>query len=418
MQLFKSQTNNIAAVRKRLLVTYARIALFTAFVVSFGFSLYLVFSEEYQISEHLKSFELVAERHYHLEQVPIAQISPNITAYYSESALPELIKNTPKLAPNEIRRIGRLHEEGPMVYHASFDYEGQSIPMYLSIDAQELDFGDENWLLIVMLSLVIIVFLLVVLQFSLKRVFDELMLPVDDLSKQLSDPNSKSFTVSKRAIDELKQLADHLNEYTQMKDRVVKQELMFAKYASHELKTPVAVVLGAANLQAMKEEPEFQAKQRARIIGAAEQMQTTIELLLNIVKQENSEQAKSLFPLGEKDISLEKQRSKLAGGVELNVNVEQGMKINMPPQVVNMILKNLVDNAVRFTDKGSITVEITSSSISVLDTGSGLNEENETDHGLGLLIVKRLCNTFGWRFELNDRQEGSGCIAQLTFNPS
>ncbi|WP_117232491.1 sensor histidine kinase [Vibrio maerlii] len=418
MLFSKPRTNNIAAVRKRLLVTYARIALFTAFVVSFSFSLYLVIAEEYRIADHLKSFEFVAERYYQLEQKPSAQISPNITAYYSETELPEIITQSATLEENEVRRIGRLYEEGPMVYYTNFVYNGETIPMYLTIDAKELDFGDENWEVIIILSVSIIAFLLVVLKFSLKRVFDGLMLPVDELSKQLSDSNSQSFSVSKHAIDELKQLADHLNQYTQMKDRVVKQELMFAKYASHELKTPVAVVLGAANLQSMKDDPEFQAKQRARIIGAAEQMQTTIELLLNIVKQENSEQAKSLFPLGEKDISLDKQRSKLTSGVELNVIVEPGMEINMPPQVVNMILKNLVDNAVRFTEQGKIDIEITPNSITVLDTGSGLNEENSTDHGLGLLIIKRLCDTFGWHFELKDREEGTGCVARLRFNPS
>ncbi|MCZ8498782.1 hypothetical protein O9929_15125 [Vibrio lentus] len=58
-----------------------------------------------------------------------------------------------------------------------------------------------------------------------------------------------------------------------MKDRLAKQEMMFAKYASHELKTPIAIVLGAAELQAMKpNDPAFQTKQRERILGAANGM--------------------------------------------------------------------------------------------------------------------------------------------------
>ncbi|MCZ8488848.1 hypothetical protein O9992_21790 [Vibrio lentus] len=67
----------------------------------------------------------------------------------------------------------------------------------------------------------------------------------------------------------------HLNSYSKMKDRLAKQEMMFAKYASRRLETPIAIVLGAAELRS--HEPNiclFQTKQRERILGAANGMVT------------------------------------------------------------------------------------------------------------------------------------------------
>lgn len=88
----------------------------------------------------------------------------------------------------------------------------------------------------------------------------------------------------------------------------------------------------------------------------------------------------------------------------------------MSPAVIRMILKNLIDNAIRFTSVGSITVTVSNTKISVIDTGKGLEGLPETDHGLGLLIVQRLCKSYGWTFELidNKAQQEQGCSAILS----
>jgi signal transduction histidine kinase len=200
--------------------------------------------------------------------------------------------------------------------------------------------------------------------------------------------------------------------YKQMKERLAKQEMMFAKYASHELKTPIAVVLGAANLQAMKDEPDFQSKQRKRILIAANNMHATVEVLLSIVKQENVRDAHQLRPISSQNISLDKYYKKLNAGVQLLLLVEPDTHINMPPAVLDMVLKNLLNNAIRFTEKGKIEVVITSNSIKVIDSGCGLNEKADTEHGLGLLIVKRLCDSYGWTFSLTENPN-EGCCAEL-----
>jgi len=409
----KKRGNSIEDVKSRLLTTFSVIALTTSFIVFFAFSIRLVFYEDNQIENHLKSFRDIALKHYELDQVASAELSKHVTAYYQTDALPDKFRGLLPYKPNEVTRFRSFDFDGYMVFHQMFDYQGERLPLYLTIDSRAIDFGDDSWDALMVISMLLMIFLITVLRYSLKRVFDGLMSPISDLSHQLATHREEDFSTSKHAIDELKQLTAHLNSYSHMKERVAKQELMFAKYASHELKTPISVILGAANLQAMKDDPEFQVRQRERILKAGKGMQETIEVLLNIVKQENATQSKQEHPILESQLGLDIYRNKLASGVTLNVSVEEECTLNMPVSVLNMVLKNLLDNAIRFTEAGSITLCIGHDKIEVIDTGRGLSEEPETDHGLGLLIVERICQSYGWGFSLQDSPQQQGCLAQL-----
>ena len=405
--------NSIEDVKARLLTTFSIIALSTSFLVFFAFSIRLVLHEDRQIEEHLASFKDIAIRHYHLEQVEQAMLSRHVTAYYNADALPDKYQPQRPFESGKVSRFRSYDFGGYMVYHQTFDYEKEVVPLYLTIDARAIDFGDDSWDTLMLISMLLMVFLIFVLRFSLKRVFDGLMSPISELSQQLNAQQGKNFTTSEFAIDELKQLTQRLNSYTKMKERVARQELMFAKYASHELKTPIAVVLCAANLQAMKEDPEFQLKQRQRILRAATGMQETVEVLLNIVKQENALSTCDDFPIYLEMLDLDEYRARLNSGVELKGEIAPGSLLNIPHSVLTMVLKNLIDNAIRFTHSGVIWVRISSNRIEVQDTGVGLSETPDTEHGLGLLIVERICQSYGWEFKLQDNPKQPGCLAVM-----
>lgn len=417
-RIFPSRsTHSIEDVKKRLLFTFSVMSLSSAFFVFFGFSLHLVFNEDAKVEYHLRSFEQIAKDHYALVKEDKVQISPNITAYYSETALDGKLSHNLPYQQDKVSKFNTFNEDGYMVYHDTFySEEGKLTPLFLTIGTRSIDFGDDVWDTLMLLSLALMLFLIGFLRFSLRRVFDGLMSPLSELSLQLENKKEDEFEVSKRSIDELKQFTRHLNNYKQMKERLAKQELMFAKYASHELKTPIAVILGAANLQAMKEDDmEFQTKQRDRILLAASNMQTTVELLLSIVKQENVNQ-EEYHEINDENLGLSAYKKKLSSGVELITRIDSSQKYNMSPAVIRMILKNLIDNAIRFTSVGSITVTVNNQKISVVDTGKGLDGLPETEHGLGLLIVQRLCKSYGWTFELNNNisPQEQGCSAVLS----
>lgn len=419
--------NSIEDVRIRTMRTFSVIALVSSCIVFFVFSLRLVWQEEAQIENHLKSFKGVAEQFYkRLSPDGSLKLSDNVTAYYGKGDFTDQLKKLPPMALDTVDRQRfeiRLSEEdilipGVVAYHFAFENHGKTIPAYIAISSFDMDLWDDSWVGLMLISTLLMIGLIIVLRITLKRVFDQLMAPISDLSTQLSKYESDNFHVPTHTVDELQMLTSHLNSYSKMKDRLAKQEMMFAKYASHELKTPIAIVIGAAELQAMKpDDPAFQTKQRDRILGAANGMNATVEVLLNIVKQENSSAEKTLTAIDEVAIDLSKYHTMLASDVELVLDVEPNTTINMPLALVNMVLKNYIENAIRFTTQGKITVTINSNTISVSDTGTGLSGDAKTEHGLGLIIVKRIGDSYGWTSTLIDNAKSdstfpnTGCTA-------
>lgn len=384
----KPKTNNIAQVKRRLITTFAKIALSTSFIVFLAFSFRLVIAEDTQIELHLKSFERIAIKHYELVQDPVAQMSTSVTAYFNPEYLPEVLQADLPYSEGQVTRYRKYSDQGILIYYVNFEFKGHTVPLYLTIGVRSIDFGDDNWDALMAISMLLVLFLVLILNFSVKRMFDGLMRPVTELSEQLNSGVNQTFSVSKYSIDELKQLTNELNQYKQMRERVSKQEMMFAKYASHELKTPIAIVLGAANLQA------------------------TVEILLNIVKQENANVVTEMWRVDENQLKTLEYIKNLNPEVHFELSVSESAQVNFPVAVLNMILKNLVSNAIRFTENGYIKISIRSDEISVEDSGSGLMQTNETEHGLGLLIVRRLCRAYGWEFELKDNSD-QGCTARL-----
>ena len=111
------------------------------------------------------------------------------------------------------------------------------------------------------------------------------------------------------------------------------------------------------------------------------------------------------------------------------------LKVQADPALVELIVRNLVSNAIRYTDYGGVLVGARSRAgcvvIEVWDTGVGIAPENqaeifrefrqlgnpERDHrkglGLGLAIVEGLCNAMGTHVELSS-VPGRGSMFRLT----
>ncbi|WP_237324121.1 sensor histidine kinase [Vibrio penaeicida] len=406
------KNRSINDVKRDLLRFYSLIAFSLAALIYLSFALYLVINEDRNTAVHLQSFKNIAIERYQNSGLPYEKVSPFISAYYDIDVLPDTIKEMTPLPINEVSNNRNFLNEGYFVFYTRFlDSNSKDTALYLTIDAGAKDFGDESWDFIILISMAFTGCLILVLRFSLKRVFSMIMSPISELSTQLTLEGAHKFQVEDDAIVELQHLTERLNQFSDMKERIAKQEMMFAKYASHELKTPIAIILGAANLQGMKQEPEFHEKQRVRIVSAAKKMQATVEVLLNIVKQENVGDVAQLYSiqLDAIDIaSYQRARPDIKFDLELDPNTQT----NLPPTVLSMILKNLLDNSIRHTDEGKIDVLIQAETIRVRDTGSGLDGKTISEHGLGLLIVRRLCESYQWSFSIANHPQG-GCIAEL-----
>jgi signal transduction histidine kinase len=130
---------------------------------------------------------------------------------------------------------------------------------------------------------------------------------------------------------------------------------------------------------------------------------------------------------------LDSHRAQLGGKqLELRLEGEPGLVIEAPEAALSVALGNLIGNAVKYTPQGEVVVRLLPDGVQVVDTGPGLSEEDaarlfqrgyrgtHAGHsqgaGIGLSIVGRLCDLYGWRAGVQARRDGTqGAIATLDF---
>ncbi len=218
--------------------------------------------------------------------------------------------------------------------------------------------------------------------------------------------------------DEVRVLADSLNEFTQRLKQQLQREQEFTRDVSHELRTPLAVIRGS--LEMMVRQPLSVPQQRAvkRMDTTSRDMLSLIETLLLLARDSSSGGAKheSLIVNDLVDLLIEQIEVTHNRDQHVAISTEAGdlLSVAAPAQAVGVVLGNLLRNACNYTPDGKVVVVIDKTSVSVRDTGAGIDEESlarvqqpferGTDqgsgYGLGLDIVRRLCERYRWELSI------------------
>ncbi len=199
----------------------------------------------------------------------------------------------------------------------------------------------------------------------------------------------------------------------------------FAANVSHELKTPLTVVSGFA--ETLLHDDDLSPDQRRRfaetIVVNATRMQRIVDDLLDLSRIESGgwvpEPASVDLSGLVRDVFTTVERPAREKGIGLVAHVEPTRRVHADPTALRQILCNLVENAVRYTTSGAVTVSAEDGRggtwIHVRDTGVGISAEhlsriferfyrvdpsrsrNEGGTGLGLAIVKHLVEAHGGR---------------------
>lgn len=266
-----------------------------------------------------------------------------------------------------------------------------------------------------------------------------IMAPVTALARRLEALDETTGHGSLKAYfpdDEVGQLAAALDDYAHRLQELVERDKAFNADVSHELRTPLAVISGATEL--MLSQPDLSERNRdrlQRIARAARQSSDTTAALLHLVRAEKGGNgdmpAEDVGQIAEQ--ALDNYRP-LVSERDLKLVFEplQSVSVIAPDSVIAVILGNLIGNAVRYTAKGEVRVRIDQGEVLILDTGPGIPEEElpqvfhrhfrgrqtsgSKGSGLGLSIVKRLCDLYGWKIEFANRDEG-GLAITLRFFP-
>ncbi|EGU47468.1 putative two-component sensor [Vibrio ichthyoenteri ATCC 700023] len=344
------------------------------------------------------------------------------TAYNDLSLLPKVYQHDLSEKSHFLGELEpSLERDSRMVYKGQYTDQGQLRDIVLLTTIDTVEFSAEE----VVYSSIIVVTMVALLMFLfgtlLYRLSKRLIEPLNGIVRQLEQQSGDSeseFTITNEAAEEFQVLTQKLNQYRNDLNLALKREQAFARYASHELRTPLTVVKGAGKLLARTEQPEFNQRQIARIENATTQMSTMVDALLGLVRYERNTNDAPKRMLNNNELNaIVADNSLQAHDKDLNINllVESLPQVQASPPVMNMILGNLIRNAIAATVQGEVTIYVSTQMIEITDDGPGLsNQPNKDGHGLGLLIVDDLSRRYQWAFELKNHST-RGCVAKITF---
>jgi signal transduction histidine kinase len=230
--------------------------------------------------------------------------------------------------------------------------------------------------------------------------------------------------------DEVGELAAALDGYAERMTLLVKRDQEFNADVSHELRTPLAVIRGAAELLLVNPDlPEKTRQRLERIERATLQCTDLTTALLLLSRNERGSGQTNLYKLCL--ILAESNRAQL-GGKPISIFVEgrQDMFVSAPEAAVSVAVGNLLGNACKYTQEGEVRVVVEADRVRIADTGPGLSDEDAarlfergyrgsgasgtSGGGIGLSIVRRLCDLYGWKVSIAPCEE-CGAEATLVF---
>ncbi|WP_411832760.1 sensor histidine kinase [Pseudoxanthomonas mexicana] len=271
------------------------------------------------------------------------------------------------------------------------------------------------------------------------RASKRLVSPVSWLARQVAAWDPRHPEVAVLAPDRLpadvqgetRQLAAALHGLGRRVSAHVARERDFTRDASHELRTPLTVIRVATDMAMAEDSPPRVARALQRIQRAGRDMEAVIDAFLILAREAEVEPQSEEFDVA--DIVLdeaENARALLIGKpVDLEVTLNARPRLHAPPRVFQVVISNLLRNACIYTERGRIDVILEQDQLIVRDTGVGMTAEAivrvfepfyrvDPDRpqgiGLGLSIVSRLCDRFGWKVEL-DSVPGQGTCATVRF---
>ncbi|MDP2561914.1 HAMP domain-containing sensor histidine kinase [Psychrobium sp. 1_MG-2023] len=341
----------------------------------------------------------------------------NMALYFSKTNLPADLKSTFIEEPNRREFYG---DEGRH-YHLYLFPEHPDVHLVAEVSQKLLvrpvREGIVQFFLASGIVLTIIAFFIA---YTLGRKTARPLKALADLVDGVAPKNIPNTFAHQFPNNEIGILARTLEDSMQQISKTLEREKCFTRDASHELRTPVAIVKNAVEL--------YQEKNRgndknndiiARISQAAMQMEQTVSTLLILAREEqvstNKVQIK-LLPLVEQSII---DHSYLLQGKQVDVQVSERCHSEVLAQagMLKVLLDNLISNAFQYTDSGEVSVDVIDEKLIIKNTGAGIEHDisatitepavkgsQSTGYGFGLSIVKRLCEHQGWELSvLNDK---------------
>lgn len=304
--------------------------------------------------------------------------------------------------------------------------------LIMAIDLTELE-NEQNGS--VQLSVMFLIFNVVLIGLVIWWLHLNLTRPVKDLAQRMRelDPlNPTQRLPTNYRKSELNTIAQEANEHLERVELAVERERRLLDQASHEFRTPLAIIAGAADVLHAQQLPERSQRPLSRIDEAVDTLTQIMEALLYLSREPSPEERIQVTVLHALIPDLVSDHTYLLAGkpVQYLIDTIEPLVLKAPESMVRIAAGNLLRNAAEHTHEGHIHVSVTDSQLCIRDSGSGFdvaqaaqrfteslkqNGKRNSGSGLGLFLTQRICERFGWRLILES--SSSGTAATICFDP-
>jgi len=235
--------------------------------------------------------------------------------------------------------------------------------------------------------------------------------------------------------NEIQILANAISDLGERLDAFVSRERNFTRNASHEFRTPLTVINTAADILMVDENlaPESQ-KTLDKIKRAVRDMENLTDIFLMLAREDAGLITRRRVDVNQVVLDLIERAEFIGEGSEVRISFDakNRLEIDSSETVVSVLIGNLIRNAILHAGQGEIDIEIDADRLTITDNGPGIPEhrieqlfepfhrsdnESASGHGIGLTIVKRLCDRFGWSIEVSSPAQ-RGASFRLNFKPA
>ena len=285
-------------------------------------------------------------------------------------------------------------------------------------------------------------FILIILFFVARFIAGRSIKPINeiiDTSNRITKDNLTSRIPLPHNKDELYVLSDTINQLLDRIEKTIEREKSFTSYASHEFRTPLAVLKGT--LEVLIRKPRQQEEYEEKVnycIKEVDRLNHLVDELLILTRYENLKQSLKWENTDIKMIVDESlkylERNMQQKNMRILTNISStDIPFRTDIYLLSTIIHNILSNAIKYSHRDSeieINVQAEENIIllEIADKGIGISEEDmakifdkfyrSTDHtdikgfGLGLPIVKRFCSLLNIKIQINSK-EGVGTTVKL-----
>jgi two-component system sensor histidine kinase QseC len=262
--------------------------------------------------------------------------------------------------------------------------------------------------------------------------------PLSTLTTELHQRNTNSLQqVSSAAPKEMQPMIAALNSLFIRVDAGIKREQRFTADAAHELRSPLAALKIQTEVLALDSNNDEQHQRIQTLLSGIDRTSHLLDQLLTLSKIDPIVAPAYTTPVNWETLtdqvlqqaSLNARSKQIRLRRECAIDWQQILPVNGDEILLGILLRNLIDNAIRYSPTGSeVTMTLTANAIDVCDTGSGIASadlprikerfyrpagQKQSGSGLGLAICDSIAALHGLQLALVNLHDEHGHVCGL-----